>query len=356
MKHVLILTKTNWNEPPRIRHQVARLFKKNGCQVTFIEKNTYKSFFIKRRKEDGITFFSHCELIHHQLRYLPIIQKLNNLVVQFYLKKICNQIEFDFIVNFNYDYSFLRRIAPDKKIITLINDDFEAQAKFGMQTQIRNQVKKTCKSSDFVLTVSYPLLKKLKSYTEDVQLFLPWSQKKYTSPKVFKQSRNTILYFGYVGRLDWATIESLVSSTKYTYRFIGPTTKDVDTNMIKKLVENFDNFKYVPFSKIEDLKLDDVFCSILPYDSNLESVQACTVSNRAFNLLSLGLPLAYADLKYLIEAPDTIIRKNKNVEDYTKTLELFHTNFYRIQDDIEAFLENHYENNRWKALEKIIND
>jgi len=293
MKSVLILTKTNWNEPPRIRHQVTRLLKKQGYQITFVERNSYKSIFIKKRVEENISFYSHSELIHHQLRKYPFIQKANNATVKFYLRKILKKIEFDFIINFCYDYSFLRELASNKKVITIINDDFEAQAKLGMEKQIRNQMQETCKNSDDVLTVSYPLYDK-------------------------------------------------------------PPDRAVDERKVPELLEKYSNFEHIQYSTLNDLELDDVFCSIVPYNPKKESVQACTVSNKAFNLLSAGLPLVYADLKHLIKAPKTVLQKNITLEDYMASLSYYHHNFYEVQSDIELFLNNHYELNRWKILKQII--
>ncbi|HSA83253.1 MAG TPA: hypothetical protein VLF20_00020 [Patescibacteria group bacterium] len=355
MEKVLILTKTNWNEAPRIRHQITRLLKRRGYQIVFVEKNSYKNFLIKNRIEEGIEFFAHAELIHHQLRYFKVIQWANNFVVQLYLRKILKRIEFDFIMNFSYDYSFLRKLAPGKKIITVIEDDFETQAKFGMTRQIRNQVAATCKMSDSVLTVSYPLMTKLKTYNANVKMLFPWSERVYTPPSRTVE-RNTVLYFGYVHRLEWNVIERLIKETSYNFRFVGPTAKSNDERMIEHLKRMYSNFEYIPYSSIADLKLEDVFCSILPYDPEIKSVQACTISNRAFNLLSLGLPLAYADLKYLIEAPETVITKSRSVEEYKMTLNFFKENFYDVQKDIETFLSSHYENDRWKILEEAINE
>lgn len=353
MKKVLILTKTNWSEPPRIRHQITRLLKGKGYDITFVERNSYGSVFIKHRKEEDIDFYSHAQLIHHQLRYSPLIQKLNNALVKFYLRKIMKKVDFDFIMNFSYNYSFLRELAGGKKIITMMEDDFEAQAKFGMTKQIRNQIRKTCQNSDHVLTVSYPLYDKLSSYQDNVTLFFPWSQRRYIEPSE-KGQRNTVLYFGFVGRLNWEVTEALIKSTSYNYRFVGPTIRNSDDKMVQHLKSTYTNFTYVPYSKIEELKVDDAFCSILPYNVTLGNVQATTVSNRAFNLLSLGLPLAYADLRNLIKSPNTIIRTNITLEEYQETLAFYHKNFYNIQADIENFLKDHYKETRWRVLEKLI--
>ncbi|USD26667.1 hypothetical protein [Flagellimonas marinaquae] len=354
MRKVLILTKTNWDEPPRIRHQVTRMLKKHGYQITFIEKCSYKSFLVKERMEEGITFYSHPELIHHQLRQSRFIQRANNALVKFYLKKIIHNLEFDFVINFCYDYSFLPQLAGNKKIITIINDDFEAQAKLGMEKQIRLQTQATCMSSDHVLTVSYPLYDKLKTYRDNVTLFFPWSQKKYKKPKN-SLDRNTVLYWGFIGRMDWPMIERIINNTNYHYRFIGPPDRNEDKKMVDFMTRNHANFEHIPYSAFNELKSDDVFCSIIPYNPNKESVQACTISNKAFNLLSLGLPLVYADLRHLIEAPSTVMKKNKSLEEYVDTLNFYKNNFDEVQNDIELFLHDHYEEKRWLELERIMN-
>lgn len=353
MNKVLILTKTDWSEPPRIRHQLTRLLKEKGYSITFVERNSYKSIFIKNRKEDGINFYSHAQLIHHQLRYFPFIQKLNNSLVKFYLRRIMKKVEFDFIMNFSYNYSFLKELAPGKKIITMMEDDFEAQAKFAMSKQIRNQIRKTCQNSDHVLTVSYPLYDKLSSYQDNVTLFFPWSQRNYMKP-IENRQRNTVLYFGFVGRLNWEVTEELIKNTPYNFRFVGPTIRTNDEKMIAHLKSSYSNFSYIPYSKIEELKTDDAFCSILPYDPTLGNVQATTVSNRAFNLLSMGLPLAYADLRNLIKSSKTIMRTNKTADEYKNTLSFFHENFYEVQEDIETFLKDHYKTIRWNVLKERI--
>ena len=353
IKTVLIITKTKWSEPPRIRHQVTKLLINNGYEVIFIEKNTYKSILLKSRKEDGIQFFSHAELIHHQLRYFPLLQRINNRFERLYLKKISKLKPFDIVINFCYDYSFLKNIFPDKKVITVINDDFEEQAKYGMKTQIRNQLRKTCINSDNVLTVSYPLFDKLKAYKNNVQLFLPWSNNTYSKPKELKVKRNTVLYFGFISRLDWSVVYKLIEQSHYNVRFIWPTVRKSDEVQLEDL-KRFNNFDHISFQRLEELNVDDVFCSISPYDPHIRSVQACTVSNRAFNLLSLGIPLVYGDLKHIIKAPDSIIRTNKNIDDYNKSLKFYFNNYYKIQYDIKLFLESHYQDNRWKILHELI--
>ena len=350
---VLLITKTYWSEPPRIRHQLTKLLMKHNYEVTFIEKCNYYSLRIKKRTEDGILFFSHAELIHHQLRYFRFIQKANSWVIKQYLKNILNKIEFDLVINFSYDYSFLKELIGNKPVITVIEDDFESQAKFAMRRAIRNQVRATCQSSDLVLTVSYPILEKLLTYKNNAILFFPWSQKKYRPP-ILGLPRNTVLYFGFMGRLDWPIIESLIKSTTYHFRFIGPCNTRKEKRLIVKLQEQNNNFEYHSFSKLEELNIDDVFCSILPMDIKIESVRQTTVNNRVFNLLSLGLPIVFANLPRLIEAPTTVIRKNNTIAEYRVSLQFFFSNFNAVQNDIETFLKGHYEESRWQLISQEI--
>lgn len=355
MNKVLILTKTNWQEAPRLRHQITRLLSKKEFDIHFVEKNTYLKLKILKRQEEGISFYKHPELIHHQLRYHSFIQNCNNRIVKYYLKKLFKNETFDYIINFNYDYVFLKELFPRSVIVSFINDDFESMAKWKMKSQIREQLANTCTSSNHVITVSYPLLDKLKQFNKNTSLIFPWAKNNYVQPKITKD-RKTVLYFGYIGRLNWSIIDALVSQTQYNFRFIGPCSGKVETKKIKDLTERNSNFNHISFVHLKDLDTSDVFCSILPYDENIESNQACTISNRALNLLALGLPLAYANLKYLIKAPNTIIRKNTTVQDYINSLDFFHSNFDRIQGDINIFMEGHYEENRWSQLKEILSN
>ena len=159
IKNIIIFSKTKWQEPPRLRHQLTRLLKKNGHNIIFFEKNSFRAkrgipFFCSQptvRLEEGIHFYSHPELLHHQLRPFRLLRKLNEYYELKYINKILNNnnnnkqssniqpqtsnikhqtsnIKPDLIINFNYDYYFLKNIFPDTPIATVINDDFEVKA------------------------------------------------------------------------------------------------------------------------------------------------------------------------------------------------------------------------------------
>ena len=352
---IVILTKTNWNEAPRIRHQLANLLKSGNHIVHFFEKNTSIFSPLRKRTENDISFYSHPELIHHQLRIFPFIQQLNSKLVQKHLTAILNTIDYDLIINFHYDYSFLKSLTT-KPIITFINDDFVAQGKFWMKKAIKNQLEQTCKNSDKVLTVSYPLEHQIKKINPNTDLFFPWAQKRYNKPSNTNR-RNKVLYFGYINnRLDWKTIDYLLENTTYEFEFAGPVHGKLAKEQSSILTKKYSNIKFLGYCNLEELDTSEYFCSILPYNPAIQSVQACTISNRAFNLLSLGLPLAYADLKYLIESKGNIICKNKTAQDYLNILKYFHDEFYNLQKHIQLFLQDHESKNRLDQIHTIIQE
>ncbi|MCH8318466.1 MAG: hypothetical protein IIA88_08225 [Bacteroidetes bacterium] len=395
-KNIIIFSKTKWNEPPRLRHQLTRLLKKNGHSIIFFEKNSFRAkrgipfiyFQSAARSEEGIHFYSHPELLHHQLRPFRLLRKLNEYYELKYINKILSipacaeamasrqtpdtrhqtpdtRFKPDLIINFNYDYYFLKNLFPDIPIATIINDDFEAKAKLWMKKSACIQIKQTCISSDIVLTVSYPLLKKLKKYNKNTYLFFPWAEKLYQSPLsahllplsttvergLGGEVRNVVLYYGYINnKLDWKIITNLAQA-KIKLRFIGPVAKNV-RKQIQNLL-NFKNFELLPPTDIQNIDFDDVCCSIIPYDLNFKNNHSITVSNRIFNLLSYGIPIVNADLKDLIDSQEKIIQKCSDIKEYLDAIDFFKNNFFTVQAGIKNFLKDHYEANRYQFLIEI---
>ena len=351
-KKIVIFTKTNWNEPPRIRHQLTRLLSSYGHEVLFFEKSDFRQFSAVKHEDEGINFIKHFELLHHQLRPFGFLVRINKMIASYFIQKYVDEDDIDFIVNFNYDYSFLKKIFPKKKMITIINDDFVAQAKPWMYGSIHKQLKATCEKSDTVFTVSYPLCDALKKFNENTHLLLPWAEKHYSAPSQGRTKRDIVLYWGYIdNRIDWSTTDYLVRNN-VKLRFVG----SVHT-MAQKRIESYkdyDNFQLVAPTSIEVLSFDDVMCSILPYDATRIDMKAVTVSNRAFQLLSYGIPLVYSDLPSLINAPSTVITKCKTNADYLDAIEYFSFHFDLCQVEIEKFLEEHYAESRYHDLfEKV---
>lgn len=352
-KKIVIFTKTNWEEPPRIRHQITKLLLENEHEVIFFEKSDFKQFKILKYIKNNILFFKHFELLHHQLRPFKFMVKINAFITKYLIKKSLKNEKIDLIINFNYDYYFLKEIFPNLKIITIINDDFVAQAKPWMIKSIENQLKKTCENSDLVFGVSYPLQEQLIKFNKNTKLLFPWSFKKYEEPKKNKK-RDVVLYWGYIDhRIDWQVVLFLLEKG-IKLRFIG-----MINNKIKPILNDFskyDNFELLEPMKLEDVYLDDICCSLLSYVNTSNEMKAVTVNNRVFQLLSYGIPLVYVKLPNLIETSEKVIQKCISKEEYLNSIQYFQNNFYNCQSDIAYFLEEHYSEHRYKYFFKSISE
>ena len=94
-------------------------------------------------------------------------------------------------------------------------------------------------------------------------------------------------------------------------------------------------------------------CSILPYNPHHIKggrTSAITVNNRAFHILTFGLPLLYADLPALIQAPEGVIYPCSDGAQYVESFWNAQSRFEESQESISEFLVPHYAGNRLKQL------
>jgi len=351
---VLIITRTNWDEAPRIRHQMCNMMLKQGNEVVFLEKptNSILSPLKLREEKEGLTLGTYPELMHHQLKFTKLFQYLN---AKFVIRKLKNLIEnnnFDLVLNFNYDYSYLSNFFEPRKFISIINDNFIAQGKPWMKKSIREQMESTCALSYATLSVSYPLKKLVDKSSNNSLLFIPWCEVEYKKPKPMKL-RNIVLYYGYINeRIDWTVIEGLLERN-ISIRFVGPVAGNATKQELIRL-QHFPDFEVKGACSFEKLDLTDVCCSIAPYRKDIESVRACTISNRAFRLLSSGIPVVYPNLPYLIKAPKTVIFGASSLQEYFEIINFYMRNFDSCQNDILDFLDGHSEQDRYNSLMSIL--
>ena len=169
---VLVLTRTVWDEPPRLRHQLTQLLLAAGYRVAFAQKPG--SIFAPSARvlappsgTPCLSLLSPRELLYHQLRLVPWLHHFNAYFARRDLRKtiscagIPRLTQKDLIINFNYDAFWLRSLFPDRPIITIINDDFEALSRFPFHHHLTWALKRTCAMSNRVLTVSEPLRQRL---------------------------------------------------------------------------------------------------------------------------------------------------------------------------------------------------
>lgn len=339
-------TKSMWDEAPRLRHQVASLIAGAGHEILFFQKPT-----LKRRAVRTVGPHLHTVgtryAMHQQLRFMKPLSVLNAAVEKAELRRAAPEPPRIGILNFNYDYEFLREVYPDARIVTLINDDFIDGARWFSRRETTRALAATARMSDRCVAVSFPLVDQLRAFTDRVDLFLPWSRSGYTRPPA-GLDRPDVLYWGYINdRIDAVAVRHVLESGVRVH-FVGPV---IPSPKVASFLDH-PNVSHRPAASLAELReiIDRCCASLLPYDINFKQVAAITINNRAFEILSFGLPLLYSDLPGLIDSPPGVIYRNASPEAYVEAIRSARVSFDAVQPVIEQFLEGHTGRERYTQL------
>lgn len=352
MSRFIFFTKTNWVEIPRLRHQLANLLLDNGHEVVFFER---PSFVLKHQAETNsseanILFCRSRQLIHHKLRLHPALHYLNSIYEKKSIESFRRAVNFlpdDIIVNFNYDYFFIKDLFPRNKLITVINDDFWCRALLGYTTPLRWVLKETCQTSDVVLTVSIPLKNQLSEFCA-AELFYPWAAQPYIKPAVSLQRKN-LLFWGFINKrlnIDYIfqLAEALIiENSNIKLLFIGPVQKS-DKLPLKRLM-SYENIEITGPQGIEDLNFDEVLAAFIPYVPGNKADDVTTIPNKTFPMLANGLPLVITGMPDFIDEPFVFRLGNDLVADL-KLLSELENKFIPLQSSIKEFVRSNTAKHR----------
>ena len=348
-----VFTKTMWSEPPRIRHDITKLLRKIGFKIHFFQRPTL--FWHKNKGnitvENDFILVHNKELLHHQLRPIQLFSRLN---AKYEIRQLNACIQPDVVFNFNYDYYWLRDIYHDTPIITIINDEFVISAKPWMKHEARRVEEKTVKKSDACLAVSIPIFNKCMKYNKNSFLFLPWAPHLCKSERIYTRNQK-LLYWGYISSVTDFEILKYLSQNGIQIDMIGPIVNNtVSSSDIKGLeTSGIHILNPVSFKELSEVS-NRYYATVLPYRRDIDIGQSVTMSNRGFKLLALGLPLIYADMPYLLDAPRNVIWKCKTKEDFLEAAKtLKHA---RPTQAINTFLFDHLESNRKDQLISILSE
>ena len=307
----LLVTHTNWSEAPRIRHQVARLLLDAGHCVHFLERPRgpmASGMQVRAGDRPGLNVVSRRELLHRQLRVLPILDRMNASFVERELRSAATLLGLPDgvrIVNFASDYWFLRRTFPGSRITTIIHDDFEALCRLPYRGHVTEALRRTCLEIDDVRAVSEPLRRRLSQWC-NAELFLPWSIVPYRAPAA-AQCRDTLLFWGCIDRsLDVELIARLsthLAQTRPSWRIelVGPTASRRRGSVIAPL-SALGNVAIRGQTDLDDLPMDRCAAAIMPYRST-PIVNAVTLANKSMQLLARGMPLLISAMPSFVQEP-----------------------------------------------------
>lgn len=367
MRVFLLFTNTEWDEPPRIRHQIARLLSLQGHRVIFFEKPRWIGVdFLRmfrgadREVEERILICKLSFLIHHQLLVCPLLEWINSWFVRFLcrnkLKKLKSEIGDECCwVNFNYFYTWLGSLKPSKdRLMFFVNDDFEKLARSRF-VDVSGSLRICTRDSDVVMAVSPYLCERLANTSgKNARLFLPWAPDSYIGPQSgVICSRKVALFYGYINeRLDFVAIENALrwfeaQKSRIQLRFVGPLSASV-AKRIRRLSMS-PNFEYAGVIAFNELDLADCFCALNTYEPSSPGVSACYISNKSFQLLARGLPLVVSALPNFV-SDSFVFRYEQSESGLQAAILKCHRYFYEVQPDIERFVNRNQAHQRYKEL------
>jgi hypothetical protein len=360
-RRFVMLTRSRWSEPPRLRHQVAQLLIEHGHEVLFGEKpsSAFSSRAAQTTSEHaGLSLFSYSELVHHKLRGIVPLRWANSAWASQSLRRSVASLdlsESDLILNFSYDCCFIRRVFARNPVVTVINDDFISTAPALLKPGLYRMQDLTCMASDAVLCTS-PLLTVRLGAGPSPELFLPWASTSYARPPAGRR-RNTLLYWGYLGRrLDLDLIRNIAAwcmseMPDVRIRFIGPV--EAGTSCLDAL-GRLTNVDILPAASLDELQLDDVFASFVPYKSGIPDIDAIVYPNKFFQLLSKGTPFIISGMPGFAREPFVYRVCGESRTEDIAAIAAARSSFDSRQDFIEAFLAAHGPAQRYAQLMQVV--
>ena len=307
-----------------------------------------------------VYLFQAQELVHHQLRIFSWIRFFDAIVQKYSiaakLEDFHKEIKLDdaVIVNFNYDSIFLRELFPGNKIITIINDDFIAQARFVRgKVAVKSCLSKVLGFSDRVFTVSNQLNKMLSKWCHPM-LFLPWADVDYQPPSLSRK-RDTILVWCFFNRnFDYSLIARVAKRyPQFRIRLVGPMAHGLKVELAD-FFSDLENVLIEPSAALNELELDECFVSIIPYLEDIEYVKAINASNKTFQLTARGIPIITKGIPNFIESLGIFLARTDDA--FLERISYCFENFYELQPGLREISLSNNRRSRYQLFMDSLQD
>lgn len=366
----VITTMTNWIEPPRIRHEIARQLSKEN-NVLFVQlhsqrkvkRNTIKAgpnLLVAKAgfSFPGLTRFFWKVPAFRYIYYKYLNVELSRLLRQFSYRKVI-------LINFQFDYPEVLSLKFWDKSVYFCNDDFVNQQ--SEQTiSVKNKKEliqaDVVRKSDLVIAVSDPLMTSLSRYSRNVKVLYSGhdfdlsKSIEYISdssliknPKIIKVCYLGVLNHGIA--LDW--LEFILNQNDMELTIIGPIPK-----LLKNKFKGFLFFKNFDFLIGQELQCEllnhDVL--VMPYSSIVEN-EVTTVPAKLFQYLAVGKPVVSSVMPNLIKLPGRFVYMAHNKEEFC---DLIRTSLNENNLELALHRIDFASKNTWNArgleLQRHINE
>lgn len=287
MMKIFIISRTNYDEPKRIRQQLADLLAED-YDVVYCQPNNLPAkpaSNISYRKFDFICRFSS----------LPFVNFVNAYRLKMFIRD--NVEKEDVIINFLPDIGLIN--LAEYKVISFLNDDFASMAPSLTKRWLEYLTQRMIDQSRHALFSSKRLLEKY-ARTTPSDVFYPWATVVPDETKLGVK-RNRIVFWGYIGQhLDFDKVKELLAyitnhDLDYSVEFFGPVEPSVD-HLLNSLKSRYSKFEFYPPCGFEELKPESIAFALELIKPGKKFGSFVEVPNKAPNFIVHGIPLIYSGL------------------------------------------------------------
>ena len=294
----LFNTRTDWDEPPRARHQLAiALAKKNKVVFIAINKTGKPSLEITNVNKNLKVITPSWHINGKVVYRIPIINEFYQIWLFSKLKKI--YVNFA-IINFDPSASLIHKYFCN--VVYFCSDNFlnsKRSKSILVSIYIALTQKIVAKHAQFCLGVSYYLKDILLKYNQNSHLFLTAAPNLNSDVIQFKKEDKesiNIVYVGWLFKLNQQWIHELANNKNCTIYLIGPNKhvniEGFQTNsniIITGAKKGNELYSYI--------KKADV--CIAPYSTDQDTEEVYTMPNKFWLYLIFGKPIVTCEIKNL---------------------------------------------------------
>jgi glycosyltransferase involved in cell wall biosynthesis len=314
----LFITRTDWNEPPRARHQLAKALAKEH-HVTFVAINKKgKARLEIQSPQDNITLITPYWLGQGKfIHRLPII----NEIYQYWLyKKLASEYAGYHVINFDPSASLIHSFFTD--VVYFCNDNFLEKKRSKLlitKLYFKHTQRIIAEKARFCTAVSEFLKDQLLVYNSSSHLVLTAAEQLDVSTQL-RSPKNDIIKAVYVGWLSKLNIDWVLAACENKnvhIQLVGP----YKSNEIERLTK-IDNIEILgqKFGSELGAYLKQADVCIAPYKKGDDTEKVYTMPNKFWLYLNFGKPIVSCAINRLYPLPDNFVYQANNQSEFVKAL------------------------------------